>query len=183
MSTGLTLRLLARDEIALIWTIDRSEEIDGFYVLEAGELVLVVEEFLASSWHPDFIASSTPDFERVWDTGGQFWGAFDGATLAGIAVLLVEPIGEPPDMVQLEFLHVSRPYRNRGLGRRLFLHAAEQARRLGARRLYISATPSRHTVSFYTGIGCYLSPQPVPALLEREPEDIHLEYRLNAPDD
>jgi predicted N-acetyltransferase YhbS len=81
-------------------------------------------------------------------------------------------------MLQLVFLHVSRDYRDQGLGRQLFMRAAAVARNQGARRMYVSATPSEHTIHFYLGLGCELSPAPDPALLALEPEDIHLEFAL-----
>ena len=49
---------------------------------------------------------------------------------------------------------------------------------MGAQGLYVSATPSRHTVDFYTGLGCELLAVPDPELLRLEPEDIHLCLRL-----
>jgi hypothetical protein len=56
--------------------------------------------------------------------------------------------------------------------------AAEEARRRGAGHMYISATPSEHTVTFYLGLGCCVSASPVPELLELEPDDIHLLFDL-----
>jgi hypothetical protein len=44
--------------------------------------------------------------------------------------------------------------------------------------LYISATPSEHTIDFYLTLGCTLVDAPDPELFAREPEDIHLEYEL-----
>jgi hypothetical protein len=52
---------------------------------------------------------------------------------------------------------------------------------MGARRLYISATPSENTVGFYTHLGCVITREVDPALFELEPEDIHLEYAIQAP--
>jgi len=50
-----------------------------------------------------------------------------------------------------------------------------KARQLGARKLYISATPSKNRVDFYMHLGCRLTSQIDPKLYELEPEDIHLE--------
>jgi hypothetical protein len=44
--------------------------------------------------------------------------------------------------------------------------------------MYISATPSEHTVNFYLALGCQLAAEPDSELLELEPEDIHLELLL-----
>ena len=48
----------------------------------------------------------------------------------------------------------------------------------GAKGLYISATPSEHTIDFYLRLGCNVTPEPHVELFELEPEDIHLEYVL-----
>jgi len=61
------------------------------------------------------------------------------------------------------------------LGRRLFELAKATAREQGAKQLYISATPSENTVNFYLRLGCRVTAQPDPELLELEPKDIHLE--------
>ena len=79
------------------------------------------------------------------------------------------------DQLQLKFLHVSRAYRGRGLGQHLFKLARATAREQGVRRLYISATPSEHTINFYLRSGCWVSREPGPDLFELELEDIHLE--------
>ena len=78
-------------------------------------------------------------------------------------------------MVQLKFLHVSSAYRGRGAGLQLYQAARARAAKAGARRLYVSATPSEHTVDFYLALGFVLSLQPDPQLFALEPEDIHLE--------
>ena len=60
----------------------------------------------------------------------------------------------------------------------LFEKAVERARQLGAKQLYISATPSENTVNFYRNLGCKVTSEIDPELFELEPEDIHLEYTL-----
>jgi GNAT superfamily N-acetyltransferase len=78
----------------------------------------------------------------------------------------------------MKFLHVSRSYRNSGVGRRLFELAKGIARERGASRLYVSATPSENTIRFYMGSGCAVSAEPDPELFALEPDDIHLECKL-----
>jgi predicted N-acetyltransferase YhbS len=171
-------RNLARGEIQRIWTIDRSEVIEGIYYLEDGALALKAEHFHARGWPPNEAAIYTPLLEDCYIRGGWFYGLFDGDQLVGVAVLESRFIGQPPDQLQLTFLHVGNGYRNQGLGRRLFELAADEAWRRGARRLYISATPSQRTINFYLGLGCTVTPEPDAELFALEPEDIHLEYLL-----
>jgi hypothetical protein len=56
--------------------------------------------------------------------------------------------------------------------------AANLARSLGARVLYISAAPTRRTVEVYLHMGARLLEAPDPELFAREPEDIHLALSL-----
>jgi len=129
-------------------------------------------------WPPGTAGKNTPILEASHDDGGWFFGLFDGHRLAGVAVLGSRFVGKQPRMLQLEFLHVSSPYRRRGLGTQLFNLAAAEARRRGAEWMYISATPSENTIGFYLRLGCRVALEPDPELFELEPEDIHLEYLI-----
>jgi predicted N-acetyltransferase YhbS len=79
--------------------------------------------------------------------------------------------------LQLSFLHVGRDHRGLGLGVELYEAAQTVAADFGAAGLYISATPSEHTIDFYRRRGCRVTPLPDPELLALEPNDIHLECR------
>lgn len=170
------IRQLARHEIERVWSIDRSEIIDHVYYLRDGELVLEPEHYDLTGWPPGVADESMPLLLDCYDRGGIFWGAFEGDDLVGVAVLDSRFIGRICDQLQLAFLHVSRSYRRIGLGRTLFEMAACRARRLGARRLYVSATPSQNTVDFYLRLGCTVTDDVDRHLFELEPDDIHLEY-------
>jgi predicted N-acetyltransferase YhbS len=172
-------REFSREEIKNIWSIDRSEVIEAVYYLEGGELVLKPEHYDMRGWPPGEGEKYTAILEACYDRGGWFFGLFDGEQIAGVAVLESRFIGKNGDQLQLKFLHVSRAYRKQGLGRRLIDLAADEARRRGAKSLYISATPSENTIHFYLGLGCCLASQPDPELFDLEPEDIHLEYNLS----
>jgi GNAT superfamily N-acetyltransferase len=168
-------RKLLREEILQVWTIDRSEMVDSIYRFENGILVLRPLHLNVPGWPPGAAGKTTPILMDCFDRGGWFHGAFDGTELVGVVVLDNKPIGKRKDQLQLQFLHVSRPYRNSGLGTKLFEGARTAARERGARRLYVSATPSENTVNFYLRLGCAVAAEPDPELFELEPEDIHLE--------
>jgi GNAT superfamily N-acetyltransferase len=119
-----------------------------------------------------------PILVDCYDRGRFFWGAFENDKLIGVSVLESKFIGSKYDTLQLKFLHVSRAYRDRGIGTELFIAAKTQAREHGAKRMYISATPSEHTIRFYMGVGCVVTPEPDAELLALEPEDIHLECNV-----
>lgn len=176
MKPELEIRQLERSELGDIWKIDRSELIEGFYRMVGGQLVLEAAQFDADGWPPGEEEHFSPHLLDCFDRGGTFFGAFDGDTLVGVAVLESRFIGSGLDRLQLKFLHVGRPYRGHGLGTRLFHLAESRARELGARKLYISSNPSKHTVGYYTNLGCTLTEEIDPELFELEPEDIHMEY-------
>lgn len=171
MITGRTLK---RDEIQAIWRIDRREVIDAIYYLEHGNLVLKSAHFDMRGWPPGEAEKYTPLLEECHDQGGWFYGLFDDGQLIGVAVLENRFIGLNQDQLQLKFLHVSQAYRGQGWGRQLFQLAQAEARQRGANQLYISATPSEHTIGFYLSLGCQITAVPDPELFALEPEDIHL---------
>ena len=168
-------RLLRRDEIELIWTIDRREFIARTYRVSAGELVLIPLNFDVPGWRPENVRTMTPLLYECHDRGAKFFAAFEGDQLVGIAVLDTVWRGERHDLLQLELLHVGRDHRGNGLGTRLFEQARTAARSCGAAGLYISATPSENTVHFYQRRGALLLRSPDVELFAKEPDDIHLE--------
>jgi GNAT superfamily N-acetyltransferase len=150
------LRLLDREEVPLIWTIDRSEVHDEIYVLRDGALKRVPDHFEIPGWHPAMVEADTP---RLRDADLRI-GAFDGGALVGVAVLEGE---------RLLYLYVDAAHRGRGVGTMLFAAAAE-----GKARLVVSSIPPRNTVDFYLARGCVLDPEPDPAQVAAEPDDIQL---------
>ena len=171
-------RRLSRDEIGDIWTIDRGEVVDGIYYLENGSLQLRPVHHDFSGWPPGEAEQYTPILESCHDRGGWLHGLFDEGRLIGVVVLESQFMGKHGDQLQLKFLHISRPYRSQGWGQRLFGLAKAEAAGRGAKSLYVSATPSEHTVGFYQRLGCALAAEPDPTLYELEPEDIHFECSL-----
>jgi predicted N-acetyltransferase YhbS len=170
------IRLLQREEIPLIWQIDRREIVENIYYLDNGELLLNPDYFDIQGWPPGEAELYTPILLDCYDRGGTFWGAFENHILIGVSILESKFIGGERDTLQLKFLHVSRDYRKQGLGTRLFNIAVEKAKILGAKKLYVSATPSENTVNYYMQLGCVLAQEIDQELFALEPEDIHLEY-------
>jgi predicted N-acetyltransferase YhbS len=174
------IRPLQREEISLIWQIDRREVIHNIYHLRDGELVLVPEYFDMQGWPPGEAEHYTPILMDCFDRGGTFWDALENGKLVGTGILESKFMGAKHDTLQLKFLHVSSSQRKQGLGTKLFKLAVEKARSLDARKLYISATPSENTINYYTRLGCVLATEIDPELFALEPEDIHLEYIINS---
>jgi predicted N-acetyltransferase YhbS len=177
--TFATFRTLQRHDLPDIWSIDRREFIGKIYRLRKGELVLEEHNFDVPGWPPGDPEREGPGFIDCFDRGGTFFGAFDGPSLVGVSVLESRFIGVKRDRLQLKFLHVSRDFRGSGIGRTLFGQAAARATELGAKKLYISATPSENTIRFYLSRGCEVTRDIDPQLFELHPGDIHLELALD----
>ncbi len=174
MSSPLADRVVRHDELGALAMIDRSEHIDGHYVVVDGSLHLVTEPVDAPGWCPSQVEGYVERLGEVLAAGGVVLGTWDAATLVGVAALDVRPVGGDPATMDLDLLHVSRPYRGRGIARRLVTALGARAAAAGARDLYISATPTRTTVDAYRRLGARLADAPDPVRLAREPDDVHL---------
>lgn len=174
------IRDLERHELRDVWSIDRAELVEGIYSLEAGRLVLEPKRIDVQGWPPGEAEHYGPILLDCFDHGGACYGAFDGGALIGVVMLEGRFIGRARDQLQITFLHVSRRSRRAGLGCALFEMAVARARELGARRLYISATPSENAIDFYRRRGCRVTEDVDAALFALEPEDIHLEFDIPA---
>jgi GNAT superfamily N-acetyltransferase len=172
-------RALTRDEIDLIWTIDRSEVHHHIFKVVDARLTLVPSYFEVPGWHPATIESDTVKLSDCFDRGGIFRGNFDGEALTGVSIVDTNRIESAPDHLQLLYLYVSRPVRGQGVGTKLFAEVAEAARGLRAKALYISAVPTENTVNFYLHLGASLVTEPDHELLAAEPDDAHLTYPLD----
>jgi GNAT superfamily N-acetyltransferase len=173
-------RRLAPGELARVEEIDRTERIDAGYVQRGDRLEEIAVDWSAPPWLREgdgehSIAHQVAFCERHVRAGGIPLGAFDGDRLVGIG--LVTPHVRP-GIAQLAFLHVSDGCRGRGVGTRLAEELEDLARAAGDAVMVVSATPSRNTVRFYVGLGYEPTAEPLPELLELEPEDVHLRKAL-----
>lgn len=116
-------------------------------------------------------------FREALADGGTAFGCFRGDTLVGYATVWGHVFGQQK-YVLLDQLFVSGELRGNGIGRELFALCAEQARQLGARKLYLCAGSMEKTMAFYKRLGCIPSVEPDPKLVAEDPNDIQLEYDL-----
>ncbi len=106
------------------------------------------------------------------------FGAFDGERVIGFATVSHRIFGAVARYVQLVFFQISEEYRRQGIGRKLFSLACEEARRLGADKLYISAHSSKESQAAYRALGCSFAEEINEELAAAEPLDVQMEYRL-----
>ncbi len=170
------LRALGEGELRRIDEIDRRERVTVGYRVSEGVLVSGAVDWDVPVWSADRVERYVSAFTPQLRAGGFCLAAEDvtGGRLAGVATLGADSPATRPDLLPLLFFHVSRPYRRQGVAGRLLERIEAEATRRGARGLYISATPSESAVGFYLAHGATLI-TPDPALLEAEPEDIHLQ--------
>jgi N-acetylglutamate synthase-like GNAT family acetyltransferase len=114
----------------------------------------------------------------IHQRSGTIIGAFEETKLAGLIGLDHDFFGSRMDRLNLAVLWVSQPFRDRGVGHNLVELIKQKAKTLGAKTLYVSATPSKKTVEFYMSCGFQVTKEIDPRLFELEPEDIHMEYQL-----
>ena len=106
------------------------------------------------------------------------FGAFDGERIIGFATVSHRMFGAAARYVQLVCLQISEEYRRQGIGRKLFSMACEEARQLGADKLYISGHSSKESQAAYRALGCSFTEEINEELAAAEPFDVQMEYRL-----
>jgi GNAT superfamily N-acetyltransferase len=172
------LRAFTAGDAELLAELDRSESVPMLCAVRDGRIVPLGHGEEVPQWSGAWLDGVVAFARRHLEAGGTGVAAFAGDQLAGVAVLGSGPVGGDPRQLPLAILHVDRGHRRHGVASRLFLEMREEAARRGARRLYISATPSEGAVRFYLGQGARLATPPDPELLAREPDDVHLVLEL-----
>lgn len=176
MEAPVEIRDLARNELSRVDEIDRTERIDVLFEQHGTELVARRATRSAPAWDADGHGEHSVDAQRralvhYADAGGHARGAFSNERLVGIGVVVPHI---RPAIAQLAYLHVSNDFRSAGIGRQLCADLEPIARSAGDTKIVVTATPTENTVRFYLGRGYRPMEQPLPELLELEPEDIHM---------
>lgn len=172
----ITVRPLPATALERIGEIDRSEHVTEEVVHRDGRLRVRAVDIRVPPWSPDGDPEhSVPGRIAAWRPllarGGTLLGALDADTLVGFAIYRPHLAD---GLANLAVLHVSRPHRRQGVASRLVDEVVRLARADGARRLYVSATPSGSTVAFYRRHGFAPTDQPDAGLHALEPDDIHM---------
>ncbi|KGL41022.1 GNAT family N-acetyltransferase [Listeria newyorkensis] len=163
---------LVRDELSQLKDIDRKEFVGEVYYVRNQMLQLVKEYYDIEGWLESELTIYVQRLESLFDRDGIIIGAYEEGILVGLVSL--ESYLIDGKTMKLDMLYVSHDYRGKGLGRRLIDIISQEATELGAKELYISATPVRNTVDFYLRLGAELANPPDIYLFELEPLDIHL---------
>ena len=145
----------------------RKQDVKRVYRKQNGEYVLV-----------DCVYTEDWDIEKRRSVAAAISGdecitylALEVDNVVGFIGLKKELNG--PYMI-LDMMHVSAEYRGKGIGRRLFEKGKAEARKAGAKALYISACSSEETIAFYKAMGCKLAEHPIKESAADEPCDHQL---------
>lgn len=106
------------------------------------------------------------------------FGAFSNGQVVGFATLSHHFFGSREKYLELVCFQVSEPYRGKGIGKRLFQLICQEAKVLGAEKLYISGHSSEESQGAYKALGCVLAKEINEEIAQSEPFDVQLEYDL-----
>ena len=149
---------------------------DGYSVLEKDRQGL--EACTEENWSQAQCRETAEDVTHSISLDQTGFGAFDGERIIGFATVSHRVFGAAARYVQLVCFQISEEYRRQGIGRKLFSLACEEARRLGADKLYISAHSSKESQAAYRALGCSFAEEINAELAAAEPFDVQMEYKL-----
>jgi len=138
----------------------------------------LVPNVYEENWSQVQCRETAEDMARHIKLDQTGFGAFDGERIIGFATVSHRMFGAAARYVQLVCFQISEEYRRQGIGRKLFSLACEEARRLGADKLYISAHSSKESQAAYRALGCTPAEEVNEGLAAAEPFDVQMEYRL-----
>ena len=175
----ITYKNIERPEVtaALFDGFDRYQEVKKCWRKIGGAWILKDIAFI-EQWNEQEYAYLAQCLRRTLETGGAVVGAFTDGGLVGFASVEGRVFGGEQMYVQLSSLHVSYGRRGEGIGKALFARACSHARKLGAKKLYISSHSAEETQAFYKSVGCVEAAEYDAALTAAEPCDCQLEYLL-----
>ena len=151
---------------------NRAQKITRIYVKKDDTYVLE-EQPGVMDWSMDKKREVAKD---LTDSAYISYLALEEDRIIGFMSLVKELVSE---RMILDLIQVDTDFRGRGIGRRLWEKAIEEARLNGAKELYISACPSEETICFYKAMGAEVTSNPIIAIANDEPDDIQMVCKIN----
>lgn len=181
---GFTLNEISYREIeekeispTLFTSFNRYQDVKKCWRKENGKWILKDIVFTEQWGSKEFIYLAKCLKNTIYQ-GGVVIGAFQNGNLVGFASIENYLFGKNKEYLQLSSIHISFGNRGCGMGKKLFCLICEKAKKLGAKKLYISAHSSEETQAFYNAIGCVEAKEYNNKLVAEEPYDCQLEYCL-----
>ena len=172
-------RILKENEInrSLFNCFIRRQEVDLCLRRENGAWVVRSDPFV-DDWSEEDYKVLIKCLKNTIASGGFVCGAFLNGELKGFVSVENGFFGGENKYYDLSSLHVSADMRRKGIGKALFLLAADWAKTGGAKKLYISAHSAMESQAFYRAMGCAEAAEYNKKHVEAEPYDCQLEYAL-----
>lgn len=171
-------RKLSVEECLLINEIDPSQYIRKAWREVDGKRQLVEINYHDSDWPNGYEYHSSHLKETILG-GGSAIGAFDTDNrLLGFAAINPDFFGNRYNYVLLDQLFITLEYRNKGIGKKLFMLSINAAREWNADKIYICAGSAEETIAFYFAIGCKEAEEINRELYESDIRDFQLEFSI-----
>ena len=168
-------RSLKLDECEKIKDINASQYIRKAWRDVSGVRQLVYINFQETTL-PNGYENHLANLVKTVTSKGIALGAFHQNILVGFCCVPSEFFGESCNYVLLDQLYISNEFRNKGIGKKLFLKSAYMAKNNGANKFYICAGSAQETVAFYFSIGCVEAVEVNKKLLELDSRDYPMEF-------
>ena len=150
---------------------DRSQEVKRVYVNDSGKLLLK-DQLWTMDWsleHKREVAANLKSDDCI------AYAVWENEKVIGFVSVMKALIGS---RMVLDIIQVDRAFWGQGIGRQLFDLTVAEAKKAGAKELYISACCSEETVNFYKAMGAVPTDDPIPEIAEAEPYDIQMTFDL-----
>ena len=165
------LEKISETQVINLDNFDRSQEVNRVYFNESGKLLLK-DQIWTMDWslkHKRKVAANLKSDECI------AYAVWENEKVIGFVSVMKALIGS---RMVLDIIQVDQAFRGQGIGRQLFDLAVAEAKKAGAKELYISACCSEETVNFYKAMGAVVTKDPLPEIAEAEPYDIQMIYSL-----
>lgn len=174
------IRKLSIDELglSLLSKFNRYQETKDVWYEKDGQFLKKVDTFI-DEWNDEKKAQVIQSLKGCVERGGSVIGAFSEGGFVGFANVEAERFGSHNQYVELPYIHVSNESRKSGIGKKLFEQCCQEARKLGAEKLYIAAHPSVESQAFYLSLGCKYATEINEEIFQKEPLDIQMEFFLS----
>jgi len=172
------IKMMDNSQVDKLQEIDRSEHIDLIYEMNDGQISEITTNHECSNWNEHLLLEIKERYLYELQHNGIAVGAYDEDKLVGFGVLAHKFRGMNKDQLQIDLMYVSRKYRRQGIGTKIIDALKKEARKRGARQLYISSTETRSAVSFYKSCGSRIAEEIDEELFDKEPKDIHMIVEL-----
>lgn len=174
----LVYRKLSLEECECIKEIDPSQYIGKAWREIEGNRQLVEINYQDEDW-PNGYEYHISHLRETILNGGSAIGAFNlDNKLLGFATVNPQVFGEKYKYVLLDQLFITLDYRNKGIGKKLFMLSTDEARKWDADKIYICAGSAEETIAFYFKLGCKEVEEINKELYEIDRRDYQLEFSL-----